>query len=75
MIVKVRMKEEEKEIAEEYARHIGMSLSEAMKRIYFWKDRRRIWYHSFGCCFECIWVKSYDLFVKRTNKGYRLKSN
>ena len=37
MIVKVRMKEEEKEIAEEYARHIGMSLSDAMKRIYFEK--------------------------------------
>ena len=37
MIVKVRMKEEEKEIAEEYARRLGISLSEAMKRIYFEK--------------------------------------
>ena len=37
MIVKVRMKEEEKEIDEVYARHIGMSLSDAMKRIYFEK--------------------------------------
>ena len=37
MIVKVRMKEEEKEIAEEYARHIGMPLSDAMYRIYFEK--------------------------------------
>ena len=37
MIVKVRIKEEEKEIAEEYARHIWISLSDAMKRIYFEK--------------------------------------
>lgn len=35
MIVSIRMSEEEKKLAEAYAKLKGMSLSEAIKRVYF----------------------------------------